>query len=143
MERDVSVCAPILTVRCPSVRGTAHLRVVAHPTWRPDRANKPPSFQLGVEPGTTRSPQARPLVRAHLPLAGGVLLDERRGAQHWRGPARRLVAASRPDITTPRVERVLHERVEAVAVGRRREEAHHGRVIEPEDTRHRRNILAD
>ena len=35
----------------PSGRGAAHLRVEAGtPNWRPDRANKPPSFQLGVEP---------------------------------------------------------------------------------------------
>eukprot|EP00964_Phaeocystis_antarctica_P143417 scaffold108964_cov33-Phaeocystis_antarctica.AAC.2 len=35
----------------PLGRGAAHLRVDAGtPNWRPDRANKPPSFQLGVKP---------------------------------------------------------------------------------------------
>ena len=35
----------------PSGRGAARLRVEAGtPNWRPDRANKPPSFQLGVKP---------------------------------------------------------------------------------------------
>ena len=37
----------------PLGTGTAHLRVVAHPTWRPDRANTPPSFPLGVKPKIT------------------------------------------------------------------------------------------